>query len=137
MLLNKLRQWMAGRYGTDQLNLCLLLCYLALNLLSVPFRRFAAVSIILLILSYALVILIFYRMLSKNTSKRYQENQKFLNFRKPFQGKLKSRFRRTKERKNYHFYKCPGCGQTIRIPRGKGKICITCPKCRNEFVKKS
>lgn len=137
MLLNKLRQWMAGRYGTDQLNLCLLASYLLLSVLSLPFRRYAAVGLVLMLLSYALVILVFFRMFSRNTAKRYQENQKFLNFWNPLWGRLKGKGRRMKDHKEYHFYNCPGCGQKIRIPRGKGKICITCPKCRTEFVKKS
>ena len=44
---------------------------------------------------------------------------------------------RFKQRKDYHYYRCPKCGQQLRVPRGRGKISITCPKCGNQFIKKS
>ena len=44
---------------------------------------------------------------------------------------------RQEQKKIYRFYKCPQCRQRVRVPKGKGRICITCPKCRAEFIKKS
>lgn len=136
-MLNKFRQWMSGRYGTDQLNLFLLGVYLFLWLISMPFRRIIWISTILTLFSYVVVILLFYRMLSKDRAKRYRENERFLRICGRVRGKWNVKSRHLKERKAYHFYTCSQCGQKIRIPRGKGKICITCPKCRHEFVKKS
>jgi len=137
MILNKFRQWMAGRYGSDHLNVCLLVVYLILSMVSIPFQKYLIGSVISMILSYALIILIFYRMFSKNVTKRYQENQKFLRVWNRLKGRWSVESRHLKERKDYHFYKCDQCGQKIRIPRGKGKICITCPKCKHEFIKNS
>ena len=45
--------------------------------------------------------------------------------------------RTTLKRKEYHYYRCPQCGQQLRVPRGRGKISITCPKCGHQFIKKS
>jgi predicted SprT family Zn-dependent metalloprotease len=87
----------------------------------------------------ALVILglCYYRMFSKDYARRSAENQKYLSS----VWKVKSRAallkKRVVESRDYHIYRCPSCGQKIRIPRGKGHIRITCPKCRNEFEKKS
>ena len=79
----------------------------------------------------------YYRMLSRKVEKRYQENQKFLNWRYGLAVKKNRRKEQAQQRKIYHFYKCPSCRQKVRVPKGKGKICITCPKCKTEFIKKS
>ena len=76
-------------------------------------------------LSYALMIWAIFRALSRNTYKRYQENRTFLLF-----------FDRLKDRNNRYF-DCPKCRQTVRVPRGKGKISITCPRCKEKFVRKT
>lgn len=77
------------------------------------------------ILAYIPMILVLYRMLSRNTYKRYQENRRFLQL-----------LDRIKDRQNRYF-KCPKCKQMVRVPKGKGKISITCPRCREKFVKKT
>ncbi len=137
MVLNKLRQWMAGRYGMDKLNQVLLAGYILLAALSLPFYHRSVIGRVTLIAGYVLLLLVIVRMISKNTTKRYQENQKFLAVWNPFLGRWRIRIKHMKERKNYHFYKCSACGQRIRIPKGKGKICITCPNCKHEFIKHS
>ena len=86
-----LRSFMAGRYGTDRLNM-VILCT---------------------------------GTLSRNTYRRYQENRKFLQF-----------FTRLKDRQNRYF-DCPKCRQLVRVPRGKGKIAITCPRCKEKFIRKT
>ena len=124
--------FMSGRYGADQLSRFMLgVCLVCL--VANIFTGIRAVYVI------ALIILgvCYYRMFSRDYAKRSAENQKYLDMI----WRIKSRFTKTKNRviqsKDFHIYKCPSCGQKIRIPRGKGKICITCPKCRHEFEKKS
>ena len=86
---------------------------------------------------FLLLILIYFRMFSRNDSRRYAENQKYLEL----ENKVKRFFGKQKyiqeQRKDFHIYTCPQCRQKIRIPKGKGKISIRCPKCGAEFVKKS
>ena len=126
----RLIRFMSGRYGADQLSRFMLgVCFvcLILNLFTGTY--------FLYVLALALLAVCYFRMFSRNIARRSEENQKYLQLR----GKVLAVFRKSwwQERRAYHIYKCPSCGQKIRIPRGKGKICITCPKCRNEFVKKS
>ena len=119
-----LRNFMAGRYGTDKLNMVILSVGLAVSLVSV-FVQYPPVNLLLVVLSYGLMIWAIFRTLSRNTYKRYQENRKFLQL-----------VGRVKDRDNRYF-DCPKCRQMVRVPRGKGKIAITCPRCREKFVKKT
>ena len=119
-----LRGFMAGRYGTDKLNMVILSVGLAVSLLSVLFRH-PPVNLLLVVLSYGLMIWAIWRTLSRNTYKRYQENRKFLQL-----------VDRAKDRNNRYF-DCPKCRQLVRVPRGKGKISITCPRCQEKFIRKT
>lgn len=119
-----LRQFMTGRYGTDRLNMLILGAGLVCCLLSSLLRQ-SFLCVILVILSYGLMIWAIFRMLSKNTYKRYEENRKYLML-----------INRLKDRDNRYFT-CPKCRQTVRVPRGKGKVAITCPRCKERFVKKT
>lgn len=123
---------MIGRYGTDQFGQFLLITAIISMVISMLFHTpvFNTLSILLLILSY-------YRMLSKNHSRRYAENMKYLQYSGKVTGFFKAKKRYFSQLKDFHIYKCPSCKQKIRIPRGKGRISITCPKCRMEFIKKS
>ena len=120
----RLRRFMAGRYGTDRLNMTILGAGLAVCLIS-PFFHNAPVNLLLTAISYGLMIWAVYRSLSRNTYARYQENRKFLQF-----------FDRLKDRQ-HRYFDCPKCRQVVRVPRGKGKISITCPKCREKFIRKT
>ena len=120
----KIQRFMAGRYGTDRLNMTILGAGLAVCLIS-PFFHNALINLILTALSYGLMIWAICRSLSRNTYKRYQENRRFLQV-----------YDRMKDRQHKYF-DCPKCRQTVRVPRGKGKISITCPRCREKFVKKT
>ena len=119
-----LRSFMAGRYGTDRLNMVILCAGLFCSLLSVWVKA-VPLNIIFWALSYGLMIWAICRALSRNTYKRYQENRKFLQF-----------FTRLKDRQNRYF-DCPKCRQLVRVPRGKGKIAITCPRCKEKFIRKT
>ena len=119
-----LRHFMTGRYGTDRLNMVILCIGLAASLLSVFFQA-APLNLILFLLSFGMMFWAIFRSLSRNTYKRYQENRKFLQI-----------FGRLKDRQ-HRYFDCPKCRQMVRVPRGKGKIAITCPRCREKFVKKT
>lgn len=127
----KIMRFMQGRYGNDQLNRFLMFVAMALLIISVfglDFLYFVA----LVIMVYA-----YFRMFSKQIYKRSAENQKYLQY----EWKVKSRFQKKKrevqQSKTHHIYKCPNCKQKIRVPRGRGRIAITCRKCGHEFIKKS
>lgn len=119
-----LRRFMMGRYGSDKLNTALLVAGVVVSLFSalIPFW---SVKLLSMILCYVLMFTAIFRMLSRNTYKRYQENRKYLQF-----------LERIKDRE-HRYYDCPRCRQQVRVPRGKGKISITCPKCKEKFIKKT
>ena len=77
------------------------------------------------LMSYALMIWAIFRTMSRSTYKRYEENRRFC-----------AALDRVKDRQ-HRYYQCPRCHQSVRVPRGKGKIAITCPKCSERFVRKS
>lgn len=118
------QSFMMGRYGTDRLNMVILGVGLFASLASMWITSPLA-DIICVLLSYAMMIWAICRSLSRNTYKRYQENRKFLQL----VGRLKDR--------NNRYFDCPKCRQMVRVPRGKGKIAITCPRCHERFVKKT
>ena len=79
----------------------------------------------------------YFRIFSKNISKRYQENQKYLQMTDKLRARFQKEKRMMSQRKDYHIYSCPGCGQKIRIPRGGfKKVEIECPKCHTKFIKR-
>ena len=123
-LRQSLQRFMAGRYGTDKLNMVILITGFAISL-GARFVPFWQATLAMTILSYGLLIWAMFRMLSRNTYKRYQENRKFLSF-----------WQRLRDRE-HKYYRCPKCRQQVRVPKGKGKISINCPKCREKFVKKT
>lgn len=131
-----LAKFMYGRYGTDRLNMFLLIVLIVCAGLNL-FVRNGYFSIVMSSWETLLIVLIYYRMFSRNIQKRYTENQKYLSL----ENKVKRFFGRTKyiqeQRKDFHIYTCPQCRQKIRIPKRKGKISVRCPKCGAEFVKKS
>ena len=118
------RSFMAGRYGTDKLNMAILGTGVAVCLISV-FVQATAVDLLLTVASYGLMFWAIFRTLSRNTYKRYQENRRFLML-----------LDRIKD-KEHRYFECPRCRQPVRVPKGKGKIAITCPKCREKFIKKT
>ena len=101
------------------------------------FIRNGYVSILLTSWEVLLIVFIYIRMFSRKLTKRYAENQKYL----AVENKVRHFFGQKKyiqqQRKDYHIYSCPSCKQKIRIPKGKGKVSVRCPKCGTEFVKNS
>lgn len=119
-----LRNFMSGRYGTDKLNMLILGIGLVTSLVSM-WVRVPTLNLVLFVMSYGMMIWAIFRALSRNTYKRYQENRRFLQI----VGRLKDRQNR--------YFDCPKCHQLVRVPRGKGKISITCPRCREKFIRKT
>lgn len=132
MIKNWLRNFMIGRYGQDHLNSALLIAALAVWLLSL-----ITGSSLLSLLYYIFMFLAIFRMFSRQIEKRRKENDRFLTYWWPMRRKLQLFIRKTKERRTHKFFKCPGCRNTLRVPKGKGKVNITCPKCGERFQKKT
>ena len=122
---------MSGRYGFDQLNG--FLCILSLILVVLG----AWLSGFLYWVGLALLLWCYYRMLSRSIQKRYAENSKYLSLQNQVKDWLARQKLRFDQRKVYRYFKCPHCKQSIRVPRGRGRISITCPKCGTSFIKKS
>ena len=128
----RMQRFMAGRYGNDQLNQFIFIVAIISMVLEIITRQslFYALTLVLLILAYV-------RVFSRNINKRYEENMKFLQKKDAILNKFRKQKYYAAQRRNFHIYTCPQCKQKIRIPKGKGKISITCPKCRTSFIKKS
>ncbi|MDY4693803.1 MAG: hypothetical protein SO401_09720 [Blautia sp.] len=136
---DKLNKFMQGRYGVDEFARftlgAALFCVLLGSVLAVV--SLPGAGQILNTLGLALIIYTYYRILSRNIQKRYTENQKYLSKTQNMRLKFSKEKSMMQQRKTHHIYTCPGCGQKIRIPRGKGKIEIECPRCHVKFIKRS
>ena len=119
-----LKRFMMGRYGTDKLNNLLLWIAAILVLLSI-FLQNPALNLVAVLLAYVLMVISVFRSLSRNVYQRHKENRRYLNL-----------LERLKDRE-HRYFACPKCKQSVRVPKGKGKIAITCPKCRERFVHKT
>lgn len=129
---NKLIQFMRGRYGVfDPLNKMLLILTAILFVLNV-FITIPLVNLAPLLL----IVIVYYRFFSKRIYVRSNENQRYLRW----QNKIKNFFKIRKEafqnRKTYVYFHCPQCKKTLRAPKGRGKIKISCSKCHHQFIKK-
>ena len=125
-------KFMSGRYGFDSFGRFTLTISIILMLLS-NFRR----SSFLNMLCWLLLIYTYYRMFSRQIAKRSKENQQFLTSTAPIRKWFYKQKNLMQQRKTHHIYRCPNCKQQIRIPKGKGKIEIRCPKCNHTFIKNS
>ncbi len=133
----KFEKFMAGRYGVDQLSNALNVLFILLVVIGLISRNTLIWWIALIPMFYN-----YFRMFSKNFSKRYNENRIYTNMMSPvynFFDKMKLKFQKKQKRdkKKYKYYHCKNCGQELRIPRGKGKVVITCPICKHSFEGRS
>lgn len=135
----RIREWMIrfmrGRYGADQLSRCLLWAVLGCMLVSM-FTKGALKSIFYWASIFFLVYC-YFRIFSRNYSKRYAENQRFLTQTAGIRRFFSRQKSLVRQRRTHHIYSCPSCRQKIRIPRGRGKVEISCPKCQARFIKRS
>ena len=125
-------RFMQGRNGMDEFGKALNIGVIVLLVLSILTKWS-----VFYILALALMVYMYFRVFSKNTPKRYAENQKYRNFRYDAAIKWNNKKKEWQQRKIYRFFRCPACRQRVRVPKGRGKICITCPKCKAEFIKRS
>jgi DNA-directed RNA polymerase subunit RPC12/RpoP len=128
-LSESMRRFMYGRCGVDQLNIFLLIASVALSVVAMIFSRlgavFSVIGMLISFLSYGLLFWYLFRFLSRNLEKRILENRRYLTWKS-----------RILDREN-RYYRCPNCKQTVRVPKGRGKIRIKCPKCSEVFIRKS
>lgn len=123
--------WMRGRYGVDQLGRLTSTASLVCLLLALVPRLG-----VLLYAGVALLGVSYWRMFSRNAAARYRENAAYLAYR----GRLRRWWGRIKAKaaghRTHSYFRCVGCGTEMRVPRGKGKVRITCPSCKAQFVRK-
>lgn len=119
-----LYRFMRGRYGTDKLNRLILFLGLFFCVVSM-FMPVGIPVLVMTTLACVCSFLAIFRAFSRNTYQRYRENKRYLDL-----------LTRIKDR-DHRYYACPKCRQSVRVPKGKGKIAITCPKCREKFIKKT
>lgn len=130
--MDKIRRAMYGRYGGDQLMIGSLVVYMLL-------AAFARMTDFwpLLLLAYAVFGWSVFRILSRDISRRYAENQQFLKYWGKVPAWFQTKQKYLQDHKIYRYYKCPNCKTPLRVPKGRGKIEITCPVCKDQFIRKS
>lgn len=131
----RITRFMIGRNGQDQLNLFLTVLCLILIVLGGIIR--GGVGSFLNGVALALLILSWFRMLSKNLPRRRAENSRYLQRRYQVAGWFRRMKARWDQRRDYRFFTCPSCHTTLRVPKGRGKIRIVCRKCGSSFTRKS
>ncbi len=131
MIRRSLARFMAGRYGGDQLNLFLIVLYLVLYVVFL-FSRLLVFEL----LGTVVLVLTLFRCLSRNLERRRAENNRFLQIVRPIWRKWAA-FRARAHDKEHRYFKCPNCGQLMRVPKGKGRITVHCRACGAAFEEKS
>jgi len=128
----RIRRLMQGRYGVDELSK--MMVYASFFVMIVgsfaknPYINLAGFMII--IYSYS-------RIFSKNQRLCSAQNLKYMQLRDSFLRKISNQIQIMKLSKTYRVYSCPGCKQLVRVPKGKGRIEVKCPKCGTRFSKNS
>ena len=129
--IQKLRGMLAGRYGLDQLSVALMLLGCAvtfvLSLCGVKYYRlFGLLPMVLALL----------RVLSRNVARRQSENERFLQIWSPIKNWFSVKAQHAQDA-DHRYYPCPNCKKTLRVPKNRGKIEITCPHCGTKFKKRT
>ena len=129
-LKDKFIRFMYGRYGIDSFGKFTIWGSLIIMLIAGWTH-----NNLLSLIAWAGIIYSYYRMFSKKTYKRATENQKYLQMTRGIRTFFYKQRNLMTQRKTHRIYKCPTCKQKIRVPKGKGKIEIRCPKCGTKFIK--
>lgn len=119
--MNKFYEFMRGRYGADELCAVSVVIALVLQIILSLFDVWWLSLIPLIPVAWTL-----YRMLSRNIAARRRENEII----KEIKAYLKLFINRFRDRKTHVYFKCLSCKATLRLPRGKGDVSVTCPKCK-------
>ena len=127
----KYRQFMMGRYGSDELNLVLVVFSAILLFLSRIKYLWFLYFISLLLFAFAII-----RMYSRNIAQRHKEKMLYLKTKNKIMGFYRIKRDSWKHRKSHKYFRCKTCKASIRVPRGVGKIQVTCPKCKTKVIKK-
>lgn len=130
--MNWFRKFMTGRYGVDQLSNLILILSIILMIIGGTGK--------IQLLNYigmALLLYNYYRVFSKDLNRRYQENMVYLRYTNNVRGKVNGLKNRLKQSRTHKFFKCPSCSKQLKVPKGKGKINITCPHCKERFEARS
>lgn len=128
ILNNKMRKFMIGRYGVDDLyKLLLIICFILLVINSFTNNN------IIRLLEVLLIVVIFYRFLSKNIKQRKKENDVYLRIKNKILKVFNYNKNKYKDRNTHMYKKCPKCKQKIRLPLKKGTHTVKCPNCNNRF----
>ncbi len=123
----KIRNFFIGRNGMDSLSVTLSWTAIILMIVSwvipVDWLQTLIYYLALFCLIYA-----YFRVFSKDIGRRQSENAAFLTKK----NQLKQRWT---QRKTHKFFRCPRCKTVLRVPRGKGKVNITCRSCGEKFIR--
>ena len=133
----RIAQFMYGRNGYDAFSQFLLIAAIGLVVLSMVFSWLPPVALVLQLGEYVVLIYCIFRVMSRNVYKRQQENAHYYELRQAFQRWLRGVKDRWQQRKEYKFFRCPSCHALLRVPRGKGRLQLTCRKCGNRFERKT
>ena len=128
----KLRELMRGRNGADDIALVSVTVAILLAVINL-----FAKTRVLSALGLALVIYGVWRTLSKDTQRRARENAAFVRRLGPVRRWVQNPKAAFEEARSFKHAKCPNCGQGVRVPRGKGKVRVTCPRCGTRFEERS
>ena len=131
-LRDKFRRFMVGRYGMDELNRFLSGVILILIIVNV-FAR----NRLLFWMEVLCLIVIYGRMFSRDTGRRFRETQAYLRWRCNGSEWGQKFLVQLREKRKYKIFKCPQCSQKLRIPRGHGKVQIHCRSCGHDFMGRS
>ncbi|MBO6011292.1 MAG: hypothetical protein J6P71_05795 [Oscillospiraceae bacterium] len=134
---DRLARLFYGRNGIDKLSTFLWVVGLVLLIISGIVRRFTSVGYAIWALAVVCIVLSFIRIFSRNVTKRAAENERYLSMKNSFLNFFRGKKARFEQRRDYKFFKCPECKSMLRVPRGKGRIYVTCRKCGARFEAKS
>lgn len=132
----RFHQFMQGRYGTDQFSGFMAWTALILWVIA-KVTKYFILEKVCLFTAIAMVLYFNYRILSRNHAKRYRENERFLIMTGRVRRYMQKWQHQIQMRRDHRIFQCPSCSQKIRVPKGKGKIAITCPQCRTEFIRRT